>query len=833
MAPPSKPASRLPPPLWWSVGTVWTTCLLWAVYHERISARPYGGERFTHVTALNFVQSLVACGTALLALAWQKRSDWRGIPRAAYRHFAFVAFCHTVGSPIGYAALLYVDYPLVILATACKMLPIMVIGACMGRRYTRVDYGSVALMTMGVLLYSASKIYGKPAAGAAGGSPVLAADSRELVNTLIGMGLLMANLLFDGLVTNGQDALYQTYRVAPYTMMALLNGFGSAFLAVYLSVDAAWRGPLSTVVQCRGFVGRHPSLILHVIAFSACGALAQLAIYVAIRNLGSFSTSIVTIARKFGTIAISVAVFGHVLAPLQWAGVGAVLAGFIVQMALKDHGKWPQPRPRGASLDEKAGTGAAAAAMAGMMSGGDGLRKRAGSGVSNLHLSSPANGGGGSGGAGATAFAATSPTAVGGMRRRRRGSIGGGGGGDAHSSAVAASPPSLSASSLLHGAVSSASWLVGLQPSLSSALSSSSSSPPAKSAAASQGGASPGGGASISGGAGGTGTPNGGGTASGEGGTSTTSYTTGLRRRAGSRGAAARLPPPLPLHQSQEAARFRFDGATSSPSSYPSAGTPPVHTMGVDTSSSTAAPAATTAAIGGSATSREANNASSSEYADRFRSGGGGYSGHHTGGGLLSGAFFSGGALSPVQLALLGSSPLRTPSPLTLDYGGSGGADSGGGGGGAGRGSRDDDSDSGGDSSGVSLSPPRSRPGGSGGGSSSSKGGGRNGGGAGGAISFGARGGSGGRPSPLAGGSGRAAALRPVRLTSSATINSGIGGGVGGGIGGHSIEGRPPSVAPAPQSRSQAAAIAGGAGGPGNRGGAPPQPPLPSGNRLF
>ena len=348
----NKPNPSTPPhrqSLWWSIISVWGSCLLWAVYHERISARPYvsasggPGERFTHVGVLNLLQATFACLTALVALRVQRRGDWATLSWKAYRHFALIAFFHTAGSPIGYLAMSYLDYPLLILATACKMLPIMVVGTAMGRKYSWVDYASVALMTCGVIMYSASKIL------AGSGGPIIPGGSSELTRTVVGMALLMANLFFDGLVTNGQDTLYQTYRIAPYTMMAILNGFGALFLALFLSIDGLFRGHSSTVVLCRDFVARHPSVAFHVLAFCTCGALAQLAIYVAIRELGSFSTSIVTIARKFFTIAISVAVFGHVLAPLQWMGVGAVLLGFVVQMSLKDHGKWPQPRARGTS----------------------------------------------------------------------------------------------------------------------------------------------------------------------------------------------------------------------------------------------------------------------------------------------------------------------------------------------------------------------------------------------------------------------------------------------------------------------------------------------------
>ena len=214
----------------------------------------------------------------------------------------------------------------------------MLVGLALGRRYDRADVVSVALMTAGVVLYSASKIAPVWSAIPGGSAAESAIASSTLRNTLGGLALLMLNLLADAVVTNGQDSLYHGSRVTPFQMMWLLNGASACYLFGYLALDRLWRGADSTLSQATGFAERHPTVIAHTLAFSACGAAAQLVIYVSVRSFGSFTTSFITISRKFATILLSVVIYNHSLSRAQWAGVALVFAGFVAQVAGKSHG---------------------------------------------------------------------------------------------------------------------------------------------------------------------------------------------------------------------------------------------------------------------------------------------------------------------------------------------------------------------------------------------------------------------------------------------------------------------------------------------------------------
>ena len=118
-------------------------------------------ERFSAIPIMQLLQAAAAAGLAGGALAL------RGSVRSGESSFFDVlpaAVTHTIASPVGYVAMRFLPYPLYILVSSCKLVPVLLVGTWLnGVRRPLQDVLSAGVMTQGVLLYAYS------AASAGGG----------------------------------------------------------------------------------------------------------------------------------------------------------------------------------------------------------------------------------------------------------------------------------------------------------------------------------------------------------------------------------------------------------------------------------------------------------------------------------------------------------------------------------------------------------------------------------------------------------------------------------------------------------------------------------------
>jgi hypothetical protein len=124
-----------------SVGGIYGAYLTQGIIQETLSTKKFGpeGERFTHLSSLNAVQSWACFLWAFLLLRFFEREKQAGYPPFTAYWKAAVTNC--IGPACGYEALKYISYPAQVLAKSSKMIPVMLIGTVLhGKSYSVLEY---------------------------------------------------------------------------------------------------------------------------------------------------------------------------------------------------------------------------------------------------------------------------------------------------------------------------------------------------------------------------------------------------------------------------------------------------------------------------------------------------------------------------------------------------------------------------------------------------------------------------------------------------------------------------------------------------------------------
>jgi hypothetical protein len=238
--------------------------LVWAYAQELVGATAYGScaspkdancERFRSIPVMNLLQALLASAVASACIWWRGAAFKRAGPML---DMLPAALCHTVASPVGYLAMRFIPYPLYILVSSCKLIPVLLVGVLVNRGIARGahDFFSALIMTQGVLLYSGAKAL---EAGGGGGAAAAARFSRvgsflglplsEGAAVAVGVGLTVTNLVMEGFTNAWQDRLNKRLRdagragIPALQMMLDMNFLNFAALAVGLGVECACPAP--------------------------------------------------------------------------------------------------------------------------------------------------------------------------------------------------------------------------------------------------------------------------------------------------------------------------------------------------------------------------------------------------------------------------------------------------------------------------------------------------------------------------------------------------------------------------------------------------------------
>lgn len=210
-------------------------------------------------------------------------------------------------------SLRYVIFPIQVLAKSCKPVPVMIMGAFMGKKYSLQKYINVILIVSGVALFMS------------GGSSKHKnnAEDSGAGEQLIGIMLLFISLCFDGGTGAYEDKLMSVHSVGPFDLMYNIQ-LGKTILAF---LGLLIFNEMHLFLKMCGDMG------FLLVALAMSGALGQIFIFICISKFGALTCSIIGLARKVTTLVASIYIYGHHLNSIQWFGlfvcVGAMIMNFL------------------------------------------------------------------------------------------------------------------------------------------------------------------------------------------------------------------------------------------------------------------------------------------------------------------------------------------------------------------------------------------------------------------------------------------------------------------------------------------------------------------------
>lgn len=280
------------------------------------------GGRKLHEFSLILVTSAIYSATAFLGRIFQREAP-TSVPTYKLAVLAMTSMGSTFTSV---RSLRYVIFPVQVLAKSCKPIPVMIMGAFLGKKYPLKKYVNVAVITLGVAMFM----------GCGDKSKGSSADAdKEGPMMYFGVILLFISLCFDGGTGAYEDKLMHKEHVGPFELMYNIQK-GKAILAFIFLMAL---NEVNYFFQMCYETG--PILLL--LGFT--GACGQIFIFVTISKFGALTCAIIGLARKITTLVVSIIFFGHTLNMLQTAGlvlsVAAMIYNFLDKTGKKKKKKDP------------------------------------------------------------------------------------------------------------------------------------------------------------------------------------------------------------------------------------------------------------------------------------------------------------------------------------------------------------------------------------------------------------------------------------------------------------------------------------------------------------
>jgi len=267
------------------------------------------GGRKLHELSFLFVTSLLYTCTAAAGRHVRDETPTT-IPPARFAVLGITSMGSTFCSV---RSLRYVIFPIQVLAKSCKPVPVMIMGAFMGKKYPLRKYGNVCLIVAGVGLFMGG---GNASSKISSGS----GDDLSSPSQIIGIILLFISLCFDGGTGAYEDKLMSVHSVGPFDLMYNIQ-LGKTIIAGVSLLVLNQVHVFLKMCQDMGFV---------LVALGLTGAMGQVFIFVTISKFGALTCSIIGLARKVTTLVASIYIYGHHLNAVQMTGLVVCVSAMVM-----------------------------------------------------------------------------------------------------------------------------------------------------------------------------------------------------------------------------------------------------------------------------------------------------------------------------------------------------------------------------------------------------------------------------------------------------------------------------------------------------------------------
>lgn len=290
--------------------------LVWSFMIERLTTHTYALGRPLRTPI--FVTACQSIASLIVVQLLNRHRALRHGPNGLYSMLAIVGISMSMGPFMTTTALTFVSYPVTMVIKMCKTPVIMVLGKTLYKtRYSSWQYFVAVLMTLGVIIFFSTELFG---------------DMGSLA--WVGLCLVAMHVVLDGVVSSTQDAIVRRSRLTAIELQfvvaqATLFACGILLLSAEVLVQIGVF-ELSELREILRFIKSAPNALVDVLIVASTSAFGQVFIFRTIAHFGTLTLSTMSVFRKIASVVISIWAFGHHLTYEQCVGLFLAIVATII-----------------------------------------------------------------------------------------------------------------------------------------------------------------------------------------------------------------------------------------------------------------------------------------------------------------------------------------------------------------------------------------------------------------------------------------------------------------------------------------------------------------------